>query len=177
ISIIIASGDMDTLQLVDDKKVQVYTMKKGITETVTYDEEKVLERFGFGPENIPDYKGLSGDPSDNIPGVPGIGEKTATTLITKFGTIEDIYKKLKKDRKQFLEEGIKERVVGLLDEHEEEARFSKELATIRRDAPILFELPEKRWIETVELKNITALFDILEFRTMGARARDVLSKL
>jgi DNA polymerase-1 len=73
INIIIASGDMDTMQLVDNKKVQVYTLKKGINDTILYDEKKVFERFGFKPEFLPDYKGLRGDPSDNIIGIKGIG--------------------------------------------------------------------------------------------------------
>jgi DNA polymerase-1 len=84
LEIIIASGDMDTMQLVDDKRVMVYTLKKGINDTILYDEEKVLERFGFGPKKLIDYKGLRGDPSDNIIGIAGIGEKTATILITEF---------------------------------------------------------------------------------------------
>ncbi|MFA6969437.1 MAG: 5'-3' exonuclease H3TH domain-containing protein, partial [Candidatus Paceibacterota bacterium] len=85
VDVIIASGDMDTLQLVDDKRVCVYTLKKGINDTILYDEKAVVERFGFLPALIPDWKGLRGDPSDNIKGVPGIGEKTATELITGFG--------------------------------------------------------------------------------------------
>ena len=93
--VIIASGDMDTLQLVDDKRVLVYTLKKGINDTILYDEVAVRARFGFGPELLPDYKGLAGDPSDNIIGIKGIGEKTATELIKNFGAIEQIYKKLK----------------------------------------------------------------------------------
>ena len=99
INIIIASGDMDTMQLVDDKKVQVYTMKKGINDTILYDEEKVVERFNFKPQFLPDYKGLRGDTSDNIIGIKGIGEKTATSLISHFGTIEAIYNALKKEEK------------------------------------------------------------------------------
>ena len=97
LKIIIASGDMDTMQLVDDKKVQIYTLKKGINDTILYDEDKVVARFGFRPNLLPDYKGLRGDPSDNIIGIKGIGEKTATELITKFGTVEEIYKKIKKE--------------------------------------------------------------------------------
>src|SRR6185312_7073784 len=77
IEIVIASGDMDTMQLVDKKRVQVYTLRKGIKDTILYDEAGVVERFGFVPELLPDYKGLRGDPSDNIIGVKGIGEKTA----------------------------------------------------------------------------------------------------
>jgi len=75
VNIIIASGDMDTMQLVDNKKVQVYTLKKGINDTILYDEEKVIERFGFEPQFLTDYKGLRGDPSDNIIGIKGVGEK------------------------------------------------------------------------------------------------------
>ena len=77
VDIIIASGDMDTLQLVDDERVRVYTLKKGINDTILYDEKVVVERFGFFPALIPDWKGLRGDPSDNIKGVPGIGEKNS----------------------------------------------------------------------------------------------------
>ena len=84
LNIIIASGDMDTMQLVDDKKVQVYTLKKGINDTILYDEDAVVERFHFKPKLLPDYKGLRGDPSDNIIGIKGIGEKTAEILIVKF---------------------------------------------------------------------------------------------
>ena len=84
VDIIIASGDMDTLQLVKDDWVQVYTLKKGINDTILYNEKKVFDRFLFSPDKLPDYKGLRGDPSDNIIGIKGIGEKTATTLITKY---------------------------------------------------------------------------------------------
>ena len=172
IDTIIASGDMDTLQLVNNKKVCVYTLKKGIKETIVYDEEGVEERFGFKPEFLIDYKGLRGDPSDNIPGVAGIGEKTATELIQKFGTIEDIYKILKKDKKKFEKAGIKPRIVGILEENEEEAQFSKMLATIRLDVPIKFEIPKEKWEEALENENILALFQELGFRTLSQRVRD-----
>src|SRR3989344_3340273 len=78
LDIIIASGDMDTLQLVEGAHITVFTLKKGLSDTILYDEEKVHERYGFGPHSLPDYKGLRGDPSDNIPGVKGVGEKTAS---------------------------------------------------------------------------------------------------
>ena len=167
--IIIASGDMDTLQLVDKKKVQVYTLKKGINDTILYDEKSVLERFGFPPKLLPDYKGLRGDPSDNIIGIQGIGEKTTTTLIVEFGTIENIYKALKKDKKKFKEIGITDRIVGLLEEGEEEALFSKTLAQIRRDAPIEFALPKKTWRETLENDQVKDLFKRLEFKSLFER--------
>ncbi len=174
IDIVIASGDMDTLQLVSDKKVQVYTLKKGIKDTILYDEEGVMERFKFGPELLPDYKGLRGDPSDNIPGIKGIGEVTATTLITTFGSIEQMYKKLKKDRQAFVDAGISERIIGLLEAGKEEAEFSKMLGTIRRDAPIEFVIPEKQWSETVDVKKAEVFFTELEFRTLSARLKAVL---
>lgn len=138
LQIVIASGDMDTLQLIVDDQVVVYTLKRGLSETITYNEKAVKDRFGFGPELLPDWKGLRGDPSDNIIGVPGIGEKTATILVSQFGSVEEIYKKLKKKggKEKFFEAGIKERIVNILLENEEEALFSKTLATIRRDVPI-----------------------------------------
>jgi DNA polymerase-1 len=171
IEVVIASGDMDTLQLVSGKRVRVYTLRKGISDTIMYDEAAVNERFGFGPELLPDFKGLRGDPSDNIIGVPGIGEKTATELIREFGTIEHIYKQLKKNDKAFLEKGIKERVVKLLREHAEEAEFSKMLARIRRDAPIQFSLPKRVWSESFNPKEALELFTELGFRTLAERLR------
>jgi DNA polymerase-1 len=174
LDIVIASGDMDTLQLVSGEKVRVYTLKKGIKDTIIYDEDAVRARFGFGPELLPDYKGLRGDPSDNIIGIKGIGEKTASDLIQKFGSIEDIYKKLKKNKKAFIEADIKERIVGLLEEGEEEANFSKMLGTIRKDAPIDFEIPEKFWSANVDFDKISAVWSDLEFRTLSPRLANIL---
>ena len=174
LNIIIASGDMDTMQLVDDKKVQVYTLKKGITDTILYDEEKMIERFGFKPEFLPDYKGLRGDTSDNIIGIKGIGEKTATALISKFETIENIYKNFKKtkDPKAFKDIGITPRIFELILNNEEEALFSKTLATIRKDAPIDFRLPEKTFWENADLKKIESVFAKFEFRSMLTRLKN-----
>jgi DNA polymerase-1 len=169
--IIIASGDMDTMQLIDDKKVQVYTLKKGINDTVLYDEEAVVKRFGFKPELLPDYKGLRGDPSDNIIGIKGIGEKTATDLIVNFGTIENIYKKIKKDEEQFVKAGIKKRVIDLIKENEEEALFSKTLATIRHDAPIDFAIPEKIFWQNAEIEKIEKVFLEFEFKSLFMRIK------
>jgi DNA polymerase-1 len=166
--VIIASGDMDTLQLVDDDKVTVYTMRKG-TETILYNEQAVIDRFGFGPERIPDYKGLAGDQSDNIIGISGIGDKTATELIKKYGSIEGIYKALKKKREQLLLDGFKERMVKLLEEGEEEALFSKTLATIRRDAPCPYHTPEKTWLESIDVEKYIEMCDKYEFRSLRGR--------
>ncbi|MDQ5969391.1 MAG: polymerase [Patescibacteria group bacterium] len=175
VDIVIASGDMDTMQLINSDKVRVYTLKKGIKDTIIYNEEAVLERWGFGPKYLTDYKGLRGDPSDNIVGIAGIGEKTAEELIKKFGSIEEIYKKLKKDEESFIKLGIKKRIVELLKAGEEEALFSKMLATIRTDAPIHFVLPEKVWREDVNMKKVEGLFALFEFRTLSQKFAESLS--
>lgn len=169
LNVIIASGDMDTLQLADKKRVQIFTLRKGIKDTVLYDENTVVERFGFKPKQLTDYKGLRGDTSDNIIGVPGIGEKTATELIQKFGTIEKIYKKINK----LEEEGIKPRIVNLLKEHKEEAEFSKMLATIKRDVPIKINLEEADWKKNFSIKKAKQLFDKLEFRSLNNRLMEL----
>ena len=160
LKIIIISGDMDILQLVDNDRVVVYTMKKGVNDTVTYDEKKVVERYGFKPSSIPDFKGLKGDPSDNIVGVRGIGEKTATDLIKKFGTLENLYKNLKGQE-------LKERTINLLVEHEEDAMFSKTLATIRKDAPIEFKLEKAKF--ELDKEKLTKMFFELGFNSLVKR--------
>jgi len=175
LDIIIASGDMDTLQLVDDDFVKVYTLKKGINDTILYNEKKVVERFGFVPKNLPDYKGLRGDPSDNIIGIKGIGEKTASTLVSKYGTIENIYKALKKDKEELKSIGITDRIFTLLKEGEEEALFSKTLATIRLDAPIKFELPGKHWRDTVDKNEVENFFREFEFKSLQNRFLNTLN--
>lgn len=177
LDIIIASGDMDTMQLVDKKKVQVYTLRKGIKDTILYDEDAVNERYGFGPEHIPDFKGLRGDPSDNIIGIKGIGEKTATILIQKFGTIENIYKALKKDKEKFQKKaGVTPRITELIAAGEEEAIFSKMLATIRRDAEIDFKVPDHDWKDHVDVKKVQNLFQELGFRSLQVRLTEILGR-
>jgi len=171
--VIIASGDMDTLQLVDNDRVLVYTLKKGINDTIMYDEKLVKERYGFGPSLLPDYKGLRGDPSDNIIGVKGIGEKTATELITTFGSIEDLYKKLAKDEEKFVAAGFKKRMIELLKDNEDEALFSKTLATIRRDAPITFKRPATVWRESFTPVAAEKIFNELEFKSLVARVKNL----
>lgn len=171
LTVIIASGDMDTMQCIDGKRVQVYTLRKGIKDTVMYDEKAVVERYGFSPKSVPDYKGLRGDPSDNIPGIKGIGEKTATTLITTFGTIEKMYKVLEKDEAKFTELGLTPRIIALLKDNKEEAEFSKMLATIRIDAPISFDLPSVHWKDTVDIEKLLSLFTDLGFRTLTSRVK------
>ena len=168
VRVIIASGDMDTFQLIDGEKVTVYTLKKG-NETALYTTKSVIERFGFGPEHIPDYKGFAGDSSDNIIGIKGIGDKTATELIKHYGSVEKVYKVLKNGRQQLLDDGFKERIVTLLEEGEDEALFSKTLATIRRDAPVVYAKPEQKWLELINIEKYQAMCDLYEFRSMRNR--------
>ena len=178
VHIIIASGDMDTMQLVDNKKVQVYTLKKGINDTILYDEEKMVERFGFAPKFLPDYKGLRGDTSDNIIGIKGIGEKTATGLVKEFGAIEEMYKalKAKNGEQRFKKLGFSDRIISLLREGEEEALFSKTLAKIRTDADVKFSLPEKTFWEAADPKKIEQVFVTFEFRSLLARLKSFFNK-
>lgn len=171
LEIIIASGDMDTLQLVDGEKVKVFTLKKGLNDTVLYDEKAVLERYGFMPEQLVDYKGLRGDPSDNIIGVPGIGEKTATIIIEKFGSIEGLYKAIKKGD----DIGLSDRIVNILKEHEDDAVFSKTLATIRRDAPIKYDLPNDSYIKSINEESVNNILIKYEFRSLLPRVKKIFS--
>ncbi len=166
---IVASGDLDTLQLVKDDDVIVYVLSKGIKETVFYNEDAVKERYGFSPELLPDYKGLRGDPSDNIIGVKGIGEKTALELVRKFGSLEEIYKKAKEEEYDFLTSGFKDRVLQLLKENEEEALFSKALATIRKDAPIPFSLSETAWRKSYDIEKVKLVLEKFGFRSLILR--------
>lgn len=141
---IIVTGDLDTLQLVD-KNTNVYTLKKGVKETIMYDEAAVRERFeGLEPDQMVDYKGLKGDQSDNIPGVPGIGERTAIELLKEYGSLEKLYKEVEKQKSNpSTKLGVKSNNLfkKLLD-FKEQAFFSKYLATIKQDAPIKFKLAE-----------------------------------
>ena len=173
LEIFIASGDMDTMQLIDKgNHVKVYTLKKGIGETIVYKYEDVVKRFNFTPEQIPDYKGLRGDTSDNIIGIKGIGEKTATTLINLFDSIEKMYELIHKDKEKFVEickkdkaNKITDRIINLIIEGEEEAVFSKTLATIRKDAPMDFSLPENEWLKDFNEADFVKICNEFEFRS------------
>ena len=174
VDVIIASGDMDTLQLVGPR-VRVFTLRKGLSDTVIYDEDAVRERYGFGPERVVDYKALRGDPSDNIPGIKGIGEKTATELIKEFGSLDDIYKALEQDPENFGKR-VKPRVVELLKTGKSDAAFSKTLATIHPNVPISFELPKRQWHLSEHAPTIMEACDALEFKSLKERVRTAHGK-
>lgn len=130
IQVIIVTGDSDELQLVT-KDVKVFMLRKGIKDIALYDEEAVQKKYGFGAKQIPDYKGLAGDSSDNIPGVAGVGAKTATDLLQTFGTLENIYEHL---------DEVKESVRKKLIADKKNAFLSKELGTIHLEAPVRLDL-------------------------------------
>ncbi len=133
IPVMVVTGDRDAYQLVDDG-VRIMTTSRGITDTRVYDRDGVIDRYGIPPELVPDFIGLKGDTSDNIPGVPGIGDKTAADLLQRFGSLEGVLEHIDDisgaKRKQNLAE------------HAEAARISKELATAKRDIPLDIDLAE-----------------------------------
>lgn len=160
---IIVTGDKDAFQLIRPG-LRVYTMRKGINDTVMYDEKEVMARYGFAPEHLVDFKGLAGDPSDNIPGVKGVGEKTAIELIKTFGSVDGVYAALKKKDKK-----IGAALAARLGEGEEDARFSRELALIRHDAPIAFSLTDTTWSGIHGNGNLRAVFERFGFTSLLKR--------
>jgi DNA polymerase-1 len=159
----IVTGDLDALQLVD-ASVSVLTMKQGVTDTVTYGPDQVVERYGFGPEYIPDFKALKGDTSDNIPGVAGIGDKGAAELILGFGSIEEMIEKLDE-----LPPKYKKKIVG----NEEQMVKSKWLATIVRTAPIEYDFAPFVLSEG-QMQAAIAMLESFELRTLVKRAPAIL---
>jgi DNA polymerase I-like protein with 3'-5' exonuclease and polymerase domains len=156
---IIVSGDLDTLQLVRGDDVTVFTLRKGVTDTALYNEKKVRERYGgLGPAQLPDFKGLTGDASDNIPGVPGIGEKTAIKLLGTYATIEKL---LNRKEDESIPKGIRNKLI----EYEDQALFSKQLATIRRDVPIEVSLTQSSTNSTVT-PDLLATLKSLGFKSL-----------
>jgi len=163
---IILTGDMDTLQLVNGH-TKVYSMSRGITESIIYDEPLVVQRFGITPEQMIDYKALRGDPSDNIPGVRGVGEKTAVVLLNKFKTLDKVYAEVKKNSKA-IQDIVTPRIIDLLRDHRDEAYLSKDLATIKCDVEIKFDL-EKTRFRTYNQEKVVEFFSKMEFKSLLPR--------
>lgn len=156
LQITILTGDMDTLQLVKGKKIVVRAPKKGISETIVYDDAAVRARYELGPDQMTDYKGLVGDPSDNIPGVPGVGPKTALQALQEFGTIKNLYAKMSESHKlakKFLP-------------YEKDALFSKKLATIHTEVPIKVSLQDLEYKKPSE-DDLREYFLSLGFESMA----------
>ncbi len=171
LQVIIMTGDLDTLQLVEKDKVVVFTMRKGITDTVIYNEKEVVARYGLNPNQLIDYKGLKGDPSDNIPGVPGIGDKTASALIQHFGSLEKLYEALDKKGKQ--PKLLTPKLVERLTTNKDQAIFSKYLSTIIRDVDIDFDLGQTEWREHLDKPALEKLLKDLALYSIIKRLGEI----
>ncbi len=163
--VIVVTGDSDLLQLVDDNVLVVLPGARRFGEVREYDVAAVHERYGFGPEYVPDYKALVGDTTDNIPGVPGIGDKTAKALIATFGSLEEII--------AHVDEVTPTRARNALLEHGDKAPLSKHLATIVRDLDIPVDLEEAR-VGRYDRDEVSELFRELEFRSFLAKLPEAL---
>lgn len=155
LEVYIVTGDRDAIQLVTER-VKVYTPGKNLSDIILYDIAKVKEKYGFSPKQLIDYKALAGDSSDNIPGVRGIGEVSATKLVQEFGSVENIYQHLGE---------VPDRQRKLLSEDSEAAVMSKKLATIDTQVPIKLEL-DKCVVRDYDKEKVIQLFQELEFRSL-----------
>ncbi|MBU6330583.1 MAG: DNA polymerase I, partial [Acidobacteria bacterium] len=164
--VIIVTGDRDSYQLVHDPHIRVLYNKRGVSDYALYDEAGILERTGVTPPAYVEYAALRGDPSDNLPGVPGVGEKTAAKLITTYGGIDGIYAHL---------DELTPKLRQNLAEHEDRARINAELMRLRRDAPVTVD-PEELRIGDYDLAEVRRVFDFLEFRALYERMLEVLGE-
>lgn len=176
LEVIIASGDKDAFQLVEGSRVRVFTLGKGLSETIMYDESALRDRYGFAPEAVVDLKAIAGDPSDNIKGVPGVGEGSALKLLQAYGSLRGVYAAIKKGGVDGVAQksGVQKRFVQLVKDNKEEAEFSRMLATIRRDAPVDFLLPAHTWREAADPKRALDMLAQFEFRALIPRVRELL---
>src|SRR5215212_4705363 len=133
IPVMVVTGDRDAYQLVDEG-VRIMSTSRGVTDTKVYDRQGVIDRYGIPPELIPDFYGLKGDTSDNIPGVPGIGDKTAAQLLQQYGTLEEVLAHVDEISGKKRQENLRS--------HADDARVSKELATAKRDVPLAVDLKQ-----------------------------------
>src|SRR3954468_20685485 len=164
IPVMVVTGDRDAYQLVEPG-VRIMTTSRGITDTKVYDTQGVIDRYGIPPELVPDFIGLKGDTSDNIPGVPGIGDKTAAELLQRFGDLEGVLSHVDEisgaKRKQNLVE------------HADAARLSKQLATMVRDVPIELDL-EAEFTKIPDRANLRTIFREWELRDPLRRLEEAL---
>lgn len=161
--VIIVTGDRDIMQLAVDEKVLIYMPTKGLSEARLYGEKETVERMGVTPIQIPDFKALAGDSSDHYPGVAGIGPKTAVNLLTKYGTVENLYKELEAGHVKDFSDAI----CAKLTTDKENALMSHNLATIRRNVPIDIKILPVTSLDTSEARE--------ELETLGFKS--LLKKL
>jgi DNA polymerase-1 len=167
VPVVVVTGDRDIFQLIDpDSRVRVMATGRGITDTKLYDYQAVIDRYGIPPELIPDFYGLKGDTSDNIPGVPGIGDKTATTLLQEYGDLETVLGSVDKISGAKRKEN--------LTNHADDARLSKTLATIMRDIPVAID-PATEAAREPDRSKLREVFRQFELRAPLARLEDALA--
>lgn len=172
VEIIILTGDLDTLQLVGGP-IKVCTFKKGISDNIIYDQDQVQARFGgLKPEQLIEFKGLKGDPSDNIPGAKGIGDKTAIELIKKFGTLENLFSALDKGIEYWTSLGLKRRLYELLQNQKKMTLFSRELARIKTDLEVNFK-PQIFSTSKINFEKLKSFFYRLGFKSLVLRLNEL----
>jgi DNA polymerase-1 len=168
VPVVVVTGDRDIFQLIDeDSRVRVMATGRGITDTKLYDHQAVVDRYGIPPALIPDFYGLKGDTSDNIPGIPGIGDKTATDLLQRFGDLETVLASVD----EISGAKRKENLVN----HADDARISKQLATIMRDVPVDVD-PAHEAARAPDRSRLREVFRQFELRAPLARLEDALAE-
>jgi DNA polymerase-1 len=163
---IVLTGDADIFQLLD-KNVKVYNLKRGVKNTILYTKETFKKEYGFSSEKLVDYKALRGDASDNIPGAPGIGEKTAVEILKKYKDINDLYNNLEK-------KDLKEKTVNILRDNKDKVILSRQLAEIKKDVPLNLILKE------LDLKykkeDVLKYFKEMGFKTLIKRISEEMGQ-
>lgn len=167
--IYVVSGDLDNLQLVNDK-IKVYTPGKSMRESVIYDEQKVIERFGVKPSQMNDFKALVGDASDGIPGVPGIGPKIAAELIAEHGNLDNLYSELSTDTAV-----LKPRAKEALKQNKENAFLFRHLVQTQKDVDMGFNLETCKF-GNFDQENVKAVFNELGFQSLFNRLPNLVVK-
>jgi DNA polymerase-1 len=159
LEVYIVSGDLDNLQLVNNS-IKVYTLGKGIKDTVIYDEDRVKERFGVNPLQMNDFKALTGDTSDNIPGVAGIGKTTAADLIQRFGSIKNLYDEISTDTAI-----LKPKVKESLKNNKELAFLSLELVETKKDIEMNFKIEDCKF-DNFDKQAVENILEKLNFNSL-----------
>ncbi|HEY6570629.1 MAG TPA: DNA polymerase, partial [Candidatus Limnocylindrales bacterium] len=176
LDVTILTGDLDMLQLVSERTKLMVSLRGGIANTVAYDLAKIQERWGLRPDQMLDYKALKGDPTDNIPGIPGVGEKTASKLIATWGTLDVLY--------EHIDEVMPEKLRPLLEEYRDVVLESRELMRLVRDVDVELDLSRGR-VGEYDRETVVRLFREYEFRTLidrlppliGERPEDAIAAM
>ena len=166
IQVVIVTGDRDLLQLVNER-VKLYMPVKGLSNSKIFGKKEAEERMGVRPEQIPDYKALAGDPSDNYPGVAGIGPKTAIALLNKFNSVENLYKHIEK----VTNPGVREKLIS----DKEKALLSYKLATVVVDVPLKFQISPTQ-LHDLLTREVIDVFGSLGFKTLLRRLSEMSKK-